>query len=127
MSAEKKDSVKPWLSALDPEWQVDLDTVKPVGEGVWFAWRTKTARHNAMGDVRNGVYWLEDGSKVVSLAMGTGLHTWGTVDWETFVFRPENVDIDVCCHDSEDAAEKCALTFFATGSWCRGSWEDDAL
>lgn len=115
----------PDLSVLEERWAVDESTVRPVAEGVWFAWR-----HDRDGmslvDIRNGVWWLEDGSKVVSLGMGSGLHYHKNVDWETYVFRPAGVDIDVCCHSTEAEAEKCALTFFATGQWCREPWTDDA-
>src|ERR1700730_15554222 len=104
------------LSVLDTLVKdIDPSTIRPVGGGVWFAWRTK----QRLFDVRNGVWWLDDGSKVVSLAVRTGLHVWDGVDWETYVFRPSDVDIDVCCHDSEEEAEKCAITFFSTGHWCR--------
>lgn len=120
----------PDLSVLDPTWRVDPATVKPVGEGVWFAWRRSERAWTSPGlpmfDVRNGIYWLHDGSKAVSLASGTTLHFHGGMDWETYVFRPvEAQDLDVCCHSTEDDATKCALTFFATGRWCH-TWDDES-
>lgn len=72
-------------------------------------------------DIRNGVWWRGDGTRVLSLAMGTGLHAGGLVDWETFPLAgaAEGYDGDVCCHDSRAAAEACALRFLLEGKFCR--------
>lgn len=92
------------------------DTIEPFAEAAWFAWR----RSETMIDIRNGVWWTEDGSRVLSLAVGTALHYHGGVDWETyrFVGAAEGACEDVCCHDTEDAAKACALMFLLFGRYC---------
>lgn len=108
----------PDFSVLEGELGDDLvvnETVRAVTEGVWFGMRT---RRRVFRDVQNGVWWTQSGSHIVSLAMGKDLHHHGSVDFETFVFRPK-IDLDVCCHDTFDAAENCALTFIRSGHWCR--------
>ena len=62
----------------------------------------------------------EDGSRVISLGMGTGLHSFGGVDWETYAFRgaAEGCADDVCCHPDRPSAEQCALTFLIHGRFC---------
>jgi hypothetical protein len=73
-----------------------------------------------MFDVRNGVWWRDDGKRVLSLAMGTSLHSWGGVDWETYAFvgAAEHACPDVCCHPTEDEANACAMEFLLHGRYC---------
>jgi len=93
------------------------DTLEPFGEAAWFAWRD---RGPSGIDIRNGVWWREDGKRVLSLGMGTGLHGWGGVDWETYAFlgAEDGYAEDVCCHPDREQAEACALTFLLHGRYC---------
>lgn len=97
---------------------VDENTIEPFGEAAWFAWRDLGGQR--IIDIRNGVWWRDDGKRVLSLAMGTGLHYHGGVDWETYAFvgEAEGFASDVCCHDSREMAERCALTFLLHGRFC---------
>lgn len=118
---------EPDLSVLDilgPTVTIDPATVTLAGlttvGPAWFAWRPD--RMNPYLDIRNGLWWLGDGSRVVSLATGADLHMGPTVDWETYVFLPTDIDIDICCHPSFELAQYCALTFFISGHWCERTW-----
>ena len=105
---------------------IDTDTIEPFGEAAWFAWRVKEPGFHV--DIRNGVWWREDGSRVLSLGMGTGLHIWDSVDWETYAFvgAADGMADDVCCHNTREAAEACALTFLLHGRYCSDDVEASA-
>jgi hypothetical protein len=119
----------PVRSVMQPDWSVfqfpdgwqlediELDTVRVVTEGVWFAWR-KTFDLNVT-DIRNGLWWTHSGSHIVSLANGTALHYWNSEDFENYAFRPANIPDDICCHATFDDAERCALQSMRSGRWCR--------
>ena len=95
---------------------IDRSTIEPFAEAAWFAWRIR----DGFLDITNGVWWNEDGSRVLSLATGTALHSYGDVDWETYSFRgnADGFAEDICCHDSREEADACALTFLLHGRFC---------
>lgn len=92
-----------------------VETVEPFGEAAWFAWRER----RPMGlDIRNGVWWREDGKRVLSLAVRV-------VDYETYAFRgaTEGCAEGICRHATREAADACALTFLVEGRFCTDSLE----
>lgn len=105
------------LSFLDPHWEVLPETVRSVQEGVYYA--DRKGRDSAL-DLRWGLFFTEDGTKVLSLAVGSDLHAYRTVDYELYGFRGVAVE-DVCCHDSLEEAEACALHVFLHDRW---HWEE---
>lgn len=113
--------MEPDLSVIDPTWDVLPETARPVHEGVWFANRKDTMFPTV--DIRHGLWWTHSGSHAVSLAEGTGLHGNGAHDWENWVFRGPSAGGDVCCHDSFEAAQACALEFIRSGHWCT-TWDE---
>lgn len=100
------------------DYDVDEGSARPVTEGVWYADRTGVSVFPGLGTTARGLFWTHSGSHVVSLAYGDGLHGWDGIDYETYVFAPRDVDVDVHCHDTYEEAEACALTFIREGHWC---------
>lgn len=97
---------------------IDRDSIVPFAEAAWFAWRTDRA--GSVLDIRNGIWWRDDGKRVLSLATGADLHAWGSVDWETYPFvgAADGCCDDVCCHETPEAADACALVFLLEGRFC---------
>ena len=96
---------------------LDEATIEPFTEAAWFGWRDI----DRWDDISNGLWWRDDGQRVVSLATGTDLHSWDGVDWELYPVKLKDGDIadDICCHDSRTEAEHCALVFLIEGRFCR--------
>lgn len=108
------------LSVLPEHVMRDIrpETVEPFAEAAWFAWRSD--RVGSYLDIRNGVWWNDRGTRVLSLATGTDLHAFGRVDWETYAIEgaADGYADDVCCHPTRDEAEACALVFLLHGRYC---------
>ena len=104
---------------------VRTDSIKPFAEGAWFAKRETGWAFSYYGAVEHALWWTDDGRRVLSLAVGTGLHGYdvhhnGGVDWEVNAFEggAHGKENDECCHGTQLEAERCALTFLTTGYYC---------
>lgn len=118
---------------MTPDWSVITtpldgtilrDTARPVAEGVWYVDRDTSDTRIPNDGNRHGLFFTHSGSHVVSIAWGTTLHYHGQMDFETYSFVPHGIPDDVCCHETWDAAQACALGSIRTGRWCYEVEED---